>query len=448
MKPNLSSTIYRILFCLLFVFSVNCKTKIDLGKETTLPVLSSLFNNRMLLLLKGTYATDSPLDWSELNGGTGVIYKDHEDNGDGNGGDPAFSVGDLPLAGNLPIFIDIGEVRISSKYTKGLNDLTQIKDALDSRKFWNFIAPNRQVFCTVPYSFDDDTCKQNNGVQRAIEFFNGTGAQYPSNDPSSETWEKEDNPTETAATLNSIGKSFVGRQYYYSGIYFRSLVTGYAKDAGIPITTTTRFDNRLVYGLNIVPRNNYTPGTSAVAKTQIVPKMFPVLYSQKPTQADMEVRDGFDPFILEVRANMKENLMVHSYTTSRNTVVTYVGFSDVFNDHKGEGDTGGNILTRARIIYPETASSLVITGGGGSLRHTFGVFRYAEGDYTTTLPLAATPSKSTAKIKYLNPGSYKLVCLGDVSNIDGFPDTIVAETQFSIPEYPFRATYTVDLPCP
>ncbi|TGN06857.1 LIC11270 family surface protein [Leptospira ilyithenensis] len=447
MRFDLLQVIRYFFLSVFLVLLSDCKTKIDLGKETSLPVLSTLFNNRMLLLLKGTYSTDSPLDWAELNGGLGTIYLDKQDIGDGTGGDPAMSTNDLPLAKDLPIFLDIGEVRISSKYTKGLNDLTQIKDALDSRKFWSFIAPNRQVFCTVPYSFDDDTCKQNNGVQKAYDFFNGIGAQYPSNDPSAETW-GYDNSAETIATLSAVGKSFLGRQYYYSGIYFRSIVTGYAKDAGVPILTSTRFDNRLVYGLNIVPRNNYLPGTSAVAKTQIVPKMFPVLYSQQPTQADMEVRDGFDPYILEIRTNIKENLMVHSYTTSRSTTVTYVGYSDVFNDHNGEGDAGGNLLSRARIIYPETASSLVITGGGGSLRHVFAIFRNTEGNYTTTLPLAATPSKPTAKIKYLNPGSYKLVCLGDVSKIDGFPDTFVAETEFSIPEYPFRSTYTVNLTCP
>jgi hypothetical protein len=306
---------------------------------------------------------------------------------------------------------------------------------LDSTKFWDYIAPNRQVYCTVPYSFDDDTCQQNNGTVKAVEFFNGTGAQYPSNDPSAKT--------ESAG----FGLSTFGRQYYYSGIYFRSIVTGFANDAGVPVTTT-RFDNRQVIGLNIVPRNNYNPGTTSIQKNSIVPKMFPVLYSQLPTQSDMEIREGFDPYILETRINMKENLMLHSYTSARAQTITYVGFSDIFFDHKGEGDAGGSVLSRSRIIYPETASSLVISGGKDSLLHHYGIFRSTETDFTGVLPLAATPARKSARIKYLNTGLYTLVCLGDTAKLDGFPDTVVSQTVFSIPEVPFRQTYNVELSCP
>lgn len=428
------------LFFLFLSFLVlgECKTKIDLGDETKLPVISTLFNNRMLLLLKGTYATDNPLDWSELNNGTGDLYIDSQ----GAGLDPDMTLTGLPKAGNLPIFLDIGEVRLSSKYLKGLNELTQIRDTVDSNKFWDYIAPNRQVFCTVTYSFDNNTCTESNGILKAFDFFSGIGAQFPSNDPSSETlsWEE----------ALAAGQPWLGRDYYYAAIYFRSIVTGFALDAGLPVRG--RFDNRpIVNGLNIVPRNNYVAGTTTAEKSSIVPKLFPALYSQLPTQAvqsDMRIRDGFDPYILEVRVNLKENLMLHSYTSSRSTTVTFVGVSDIFFDHKGEGDAGGNILTRARVIYPEVASSLTISGGGNSLLHYYGIFRFQETDFTNVLPLAATPAKQNAKIKYLNPGTYKVVCLGDLSKRDGYPDTVVRETAFTIPDFPFRQTYNVDLACP
>ncbi|ABZ93066.1 hypothetical protein EHQ92_06230 [Leptospira biflexa] len=432
---------FRLQFSFLLfsiVLFANCKTKLDLGEESTLPVISTLFNNRMLLLLKGTYATDNPLDWSELNNGTGDLYIDTQ----GEGLDPTMTLTNLPKAGNLPIFLDIGEVRISSKYLKGLNELTQIRDTVDSNKFWDYIAPNRQVFCTVTYSFDNNTCTESNGVLKAYDFFNGIGAQFPSNDPSSETrsWEE----------ALAAGQPWLGREYYYAGIYFRSLVTGYALDAGIPVRG--RFDNRpIVNGLNIVPRNNYVAGTSTAEKSSIVPKLFPALFTQLPTQSvqsDMRIRDGFDPYILEVRINLKENLMLHSYTSSRSTTVTYAGVSDIFFDHKGEGDAGGNLLTRARVIYPEVASSLTISGGGNSLLHYYGIFRFQETEFINVLPLAATPAKQSAKIKYLNPGTYKVVCLGDLSKRDGYPDTVVRETAFTIPDYPFRQTYNVDLACP
>lgn len=432
----MKSPYLQLLFILLNVFVVmGCKTKLDLGEESKLPVISTLFNNRMLLLLKGTYATDNPLDWSELNSGTGDLYVDAQ----GEGLDPTMTLVNRPKAGSIPIFLDIGEVRISSKYLKGLNELTQIRDTVDSNKFWDYIAPNRQVFCTVTYSFDNNTCTESNGILKASDFFNGIGAQFPSNDPSSQT--------ESWQSALLTGQPWLGRQYYYAAIYFRSLVTGYALDAGLPVTG--RFDNRpIVNGLNIVPRNNYVAGTTSSAKSTIVPKMFPALYTQLPTQGDMQIRDGFDPYILEVRINLKENLMLHSYVTSRSTTVTYVGVSDIFFDHKGEGDAGGNILTRARVIYPETASSLTISGGGNSLLHYYGIFRLQETEFLNVLPLAATPAKQNAKIKYLNPGNYKAVCLGDLTKQDGYPDTVVRETTFNIPEYPFRQTYNVDLTCP
>ncbi|TGM72992.1 hypothetical protein EHR01_17400 [Leptospira mtsangambouensis] len=429
-----SSLKLLVLFFNVLIF-IHCKTKLDLGEESKLPVISTLFNHRMLLLLKGTYATDNPLDWAELNNGTGNLYVDAQ----GEGLDPTMTLVNQPKAGNVPIFLDIGEVRISSKYLKGLNELTQIRDTVDSNKFWDYIAPNRQVFCTVTYSFDNNTCTESNGILKASDFFNGIGAQFPSNDPSSQT--------ESWESALITGQPWLGRQYYYAAIYFRSLVTGYALDAGIPVTG--RFDNRpIVNGLNIVPRNNYVAGTTSAAKSSIVPKMFPALYTQLPTQADMQIRDGFDPYILEVRINLKENLMLHSYLTSRSTVVTYVGVSDIFFDHKGEGDAGGNILTRARVIYPETASSLTISGGGNSLLHYYGIFRSQETEFINVLPLAATPAKQGAKIKYLNPGTYKAVCLGDLTKQDGYPDTVVRETTFNIPEYPFRQTYNIDLTCP
>lgn len=432
----MKSSYLLILFLVLNIsINTNCKTKLDLGEESVLPVISTLFNNRMLLLLKGTYATDNPLDWSELNNGTGDLYVDTQ----GEGLDPTMTLVNQPKLGNIPIFLDIGEVRISSKYVKGLNELTQIRDTVDSNKFWDYIAPNRQVFCTVTYSFDNNTCTESNGILKAYDFFSGIGAQFPSNDPSSQT--------ESWESSLATGQPWIGRQYYYAAIYFRSLVTGYALDAGVPVTG--RFDNRpIVNGLNIVPRNNYVAGTTSSAKSTIVPKMFPTLYTQLPTQSDMQIRDGFDPYILEVRINLKENLMLHSYLTSRSTVVTYIGVSDIFFDHKGEGDAGGNILTRARIIYPETASSLTISGGGNSLLHYYGIFRSQETDFVNVLPLAATPAKQGAKIRYLNPGTYKAVCLGDLLKRDGYPDTVVRETTFNIPEYPFRQTYNVDLTCP
>lgn len=202
----------------------NCRrSEADRIDQTRNPVLSTLFNRRMLLLLKGTYSTDNPLQFSETNNGTGNIYLDDQ----GDGGDRTFDLVGLPSAQNLPIFLDIGEVRISSKFTTGINNLTQIRDPAQSQKFWDFIANERRVFCTVPYSLETDSCTEDNGIQKANDFFSGVGAQYPSNDPSSETISCS-NPeffVECAARGFGPGTT-LGRQYYYTGVYFRSILTG------------------------------------------------------------------------------------------------------------------------------------------------------------------------------------------------------------------------------
>lgn len=53
----------------------------------------------MLLLLKGTYATDSPIAFADYNNGTGLLYQDTQDAGAG--GDPAFDLFALPTATSL-----------------------------------------------------------------------------------------------------------------------------------------------------------------------------------------------------------------------------------------------------------------------------------------------------------------------------------------------------------
>jgi hypothetical protein len=399
----------------------------------------------MLLLLKGTYATDAPIQFNDYNNGTGALYVD--DSGSDIG--PDHNLSGVPSAGNLPIFIDIGEIRVSSNFQKGFNDLSQIRDPKDSEKFWDFIATERQVYCTSPYSLEEDTCIKTDGLFKSQEFFNGNGAIFPSNDPSAQTISCADPEyfAQCAALGYDISKSF-GIQYWYTGIYFRALVTGWAMQNGAPLIDSARFDNRRVPGLNIVPRNNYLPGTSDVEKQEIIPKMFPLLYSVQGGQRDMQIRGGFDPYILEVRMNMKENLMVHTVNRTGSVQQSLVSFSDAIYNNKGEPDIGGNLLLRSRIIYPEFAASLRITGGTGNLKYYYAVYHSDEVETRKQLPLAATPARPDASIKYLNNGTYKLYCIGDTQRVDGYPDTIVSSTEFVVSDVDRRKTLPIELPCP
>jgi hypothetical protein len=405
------------IFIIYFFFFLNCTKDISNVKYTALPVLSSLFNSRMLLLIKATYATDNPLEFIEIN--SNQIYKDSDD--------VSLDVSGLPALSNLPIYIDFGELRISSKYEpRGLEALESVRD---SKRFWDFIAPQRQVYCSQPYTLFSNTCDTDQGLARFSEFMTGSGAKYPSNDPTSDA------------------KGFDGTQYYHAGVYIRSFVTGYAIEGGI-IKTNTRFDNREVIGSNIIPRNSYKPGSSDIEKQTLTPLMYPVFYTVGEGHKDMTIRPGFDPYIIEMRINIKENMMVHSWTNFTGNIQTIVGFSDWRSNHKSEVDMGGNILLRSRVIYPETSSTLNITGGTRSLTSYYALYRAEETDFKNQLPLAATPVKgSTANIKYIHGGSYRLRCIQDVTPLDGYPETSIREITFTVTDE-IRQNINVDLTCP
>ncbi len=436
------------LFVFLF-FQLNCSNgsasvsgKTSIGKYAGVPyaVLSSLFNNRMLLLLKGTYATDSPISFADYNNGTGLLYQDNQDTGAG--GDPAFDLYGLPTAAGLNFFMDIGEIRISSKYQQSAVGLDYgVTTVAASKKYWDFIATKRQVYCSLPYSLSVNSCTLTSKLSPALinQFFNGDGVQFPSNDP-------------TATLPGGHGEGplvALSTKYYASGIYFRNLVTGWARENG-GLITNTFFDNNLILsgGVNIVPRNNYVPGTTDANKSITTPFMFPIFHALQTGQDDMQIRGGADPYILEVRMNLKENLMVHSYTTPLGYVRTFIGISDWRYAHSGEIDSGGNIQSRSRIIYPETASTLQISGGTRSLRHYYNIFRESETEYFKELPLVSIPvQQGTSKIKYIHEGRYRLQCVGDTAKVDGYPDTIVRETIIAVPGEP-RQTVNVNLTCP
>ncbi|MEI7013820.1 LIC11270 family surface protein [Leptospira licerasiae] len=415
----------RLLYLssILLAFVSDCKVGHWEGNATDNPVISTLFNSRMLLLMKGTYATDSPLEFSEYNNGTGDVYEDPS-------GDPTFNTAGLPKMANLPIYIDIGEIRISSKYQDGLNNLSQIRTVAAAKAFWDNVAPNREVYCTQPYTLNANTCRSLNGEFKMIQFLNGEGAEFPSNDPTSGT------------------NSGLASQYYYTGTYIRSLVTGWGNSPGVDLTKVTFFDNYGVYGFNIVPRLAYAAGATDKSG---YPLVFPLLYSVQPGEADMDFKPGFEPYIFEVRMNLKENLMLHSIKAADgSTAATLISISDWKVNHQGQTDMGGGILSRSRTIYPSGASSLAITGGSGNLTHYFAVFRENETNVTSKLPLAATPARSgTVKIKYINPGTHKLYCLADTGNLDGFPDTIVGTPlTFSVPENGNMSTISLSYSCP
>ena len=392
-----------ILAGILFMGS-NCSSGDD-------ALLSALINSRMVLILKGTYATDRPLDFAQINGNT--LFLDNDA--------PSTEVLDtagVPAYSELPIYLDIGEIRLS---TKGyLSNLYEIDTDRDAKEFWDVASTTRQVYCSQFYATvaANDSCLDTGGIINYLEFFNGVGALYPSRD---------------------IGPG----GYTHAGVFMRSFFTGFAKREGvIPLG---RFDNNDVSGTDVLPLLNYDAGVDAAVKAALPPQWFPLHHVTYPGQQDsMQVYNGYASLVLEIRTNIKENLMLHSFPDAAGEYFTVVGISDWRVEHTGQFDMGGNALTRARLFYPYYTGNIQVTGGTESTRHYYAVYYVNECvDQTGSivcnkdldlLPLAATPVRNGGDnvMTELLPGEYVLQCRYDEVH-DGYPEKVLSEIRFSMP---------------
>lgn len=369
------------------------------------PVLNLLTNNRMIVILKGTYASDAPLDFSEINGNQLFI----------DGDDGAVDTGGLPAYSNLPIYIDIGEIRLSSK-SMG-QDLNIIQNSEDSRRFWDVLTTERQVYCSQAYTidFDNNSCVKTGGMINFVEFMNGRGALYPSRDVGPGT-------------------------YFHAGVFVRSLVTGYAKTDGT--ASEARFDNNdLLNAADVAVLASYDPDTDDLVSQLNPPQFFPLHHKELAGQQTMNVEDAYAPLVLELRFNIKENLMVHAFTNDNAQRRTVVAFSDWRQAHAGQTKMGGNVLLKARMFYPDFVSEVHISGGTTSTRHYYALYINSTCDpaaspfpcdYNDTLPLAATPVRNGTNIlRNITSGRYLLQCRYDAVH-DGYPEAILGETTFDI----------------
>ncbi|MBU42407.1 MAG: hypothetical protein CMN76_04250 [Spirochaetaceae bacterium] len=388
----------------LILAGANCSSGDD-------PLLSALINNRMVVILKGTYATDRPLDFAQINNNTLFVDDDAPTT-------EVLDTGGVPAYNQLPIYLDIGEVRLS---TKGyLSNLYDIDSDRDVEEFWDVVSTTRQVYCSQLYAAvaANDSCSDTGGLINYIEFFNGVGALYPSRD---------------------VGPG----GYTHAGVFMRSFFTGFAKREGVvPIG---RFDNNDVSGTDVLPLLNYDAGVDAAVKAALPPQWFPLHHITYPGQQDsMQVFNGYASLVLEVRTNIKENLMLHSFPDAQGEYFTIVGISDWRVEHTGQFDMGGNALTRARLFYPDYTGNVQVTGGTESTRHYYAIY-YAHECIDQTgavicnkdrdlLPLAATPVRNGGDnvMTELGPGQYVLQCRYDAVH-DGYPEEVLSEIRFDLP---------------
>ena len=361
------------------------------------PLLSYLLNQRMTLVLKGTYATDNPLSCSQINSGS--IFQNDKGNLD---------VGSLPSYCDLPIYIDFGEVRLSTR--NPFDPLISVTNNDAAIKFWDVATADRQVYCSQLYGLDpeNDSCRDTGGLAWYQEFMNGNGAIYPSRD---------------------VGPGV----YLHAGIFIRAIATGYARDDGNVVVD--RFDNNEIIGQNILQNVNYDPGIDTASKQIQVPQFFPLHHIVNLGQESTLVLDNtYTPAVLEIRSNLLENLMVHSYQNASGRDQTIVAFSDWRREHDNEFDMGGNVLTRGRIYYPELSKDVVVSGGveNSSIRHYYALYVLNEDNKTDQLPIAATPVRNGSnRLRDLMPGPYVLQCRYDCQH-DGYPEEIISETTFQL----------------
>lgn len=398
------------LCSLVIVFLVLVMSGVGCGNNNGDALLSRLLNSRMKLILKGTYASDRPLNFSEINGNQ--LFHDADD---------TLETAAAPTYDNLPIYLDIGEVRLSTKAF--LQGLEQIQDSEDSADFWDVFSRERQVYCSRPYAtdFDNDSCFNTGGLINYIEFMNGRGALFPTRDVGPGT-------------------------YLHAGVYIRGFVTGYARASGALVET--RFDNnRILDSQNVAPLMNYEAGTDAVQQQILAPQFFPlhhkVVWGQQPY---MHVDNSFFPLIVEIRFNIKENLMLHSFSDANSLKRTVVGISDWRVGHADQVDMGGNVLTRTRMFYPDFVRDVRISGGTASTRHYYAVYVLNEcadlnGDpgckLEDQLPMAATPVRSGSDniLANMSAGFYRLECRYDEVH-DGYPEKLLGHVALEVPVGP------------
>ncbi len=396
-----------------------------------LPLISTLINSRMVVILKGTYATDAPLNFNQINGDT--IFRDSDD-AIGNIGDPV-TTGCLPFAdpacmprySQLPIYIDIGEIRLSSRNPLD-EDLTQVQNQEQSEEFWDVVSTERQVYCSQLYSIDfgEDACFQTGGLINFQEFMNGRGAVYPSRDIGSEV-------------------------YLHAGVFVRAFATGWGFVNGA--LAEDRFDNRDIIGSNVIPLLNYDPNEDEVIQSLIAPDWFPLHHTIQLGQEPTLYKDfANNALVLEIRSNIKENMMLHSFQNANDETQSVVTMSDWRRNHDDSFDDrginmGGSVLTRARMFYPAVTNTMIIDGGVESTRHYYAVYITNEQDQGDQLPYAATPvrSGSNNSLANLMPLPYTVQCRYDCRH-DGYPEVVLSSSETIFTNNGPGVVY-INLPC-
>jgi len=372
------------------------------------PLLSDLYNNRITLVLKGTYESNTPYGWNTS------VYTD-----DSLASYTGAIATSTPLQSNVSLYLDIADIRLSTGTGKPANVAPQ--------DYWTYFTPKREVFCSNNYangnlSYKILSCYNDNGDQNYLDLFS-SGFTFPAVDVPQTT-------------------------YKHMAIFFRKVIAGPAiaySDAASngPTTQTTTFDNRFLDGINLM---------DSIVQYDLsdTTKATPLLFPLQRTDLLLEIPPGRDPYVMEVRIFLKNLLMKHVIQhnggVSTAGPLTFVGPSDwklnhASTDLTGAYQMGGNIAFTARIYDPANVGNLKIVDNWNTAAYSSGAY-YAvlpTGTIynTNTLPYAATSvGAGGGTITNLPPGSYDIYRTCDkkqwqsggfvaVDGKDGYPETVV-----------------------
>ena len=371
------------------------------------PVISDFGNDRMTLILKGTYESNSPYDWdtnintseSISTGYAGEVFDYQEASAD------------------IGFYLDIANIRIGRK--------NGIPRGTSQMEYWELFAENRIVLCDSNKDIIGNNlvnCDFGNGTYKLNQFFN-EGLEYPASDI----------PTGV---------------FKHIGVYFRKFVTfpavlytpTYTQDKVL----TSIFDNRTVYGYDLNARIlQYRDSDSR--------ENHPLMIPLENTDLNLKVKDSFEPYVLEIRIFIKNMMVKHAIKFGTETTserpLTFIGPADWRYNHDYSNRTnsfhlGDHLLMTARVYEPDNVGSLKITEAAstpaGTATEYYAIVKAGETLNSSTLPYAATSITTVGvdgegTIENLPPGSYRVYKTCDLNyrdsaglqgGNDGYPETI------------------------
>lgn len=442
-KPGFRKIIYWMLTAHLIVLSSCNKT----------PLFDELYEDRMLLFMKGTYSTNGPKDFNAYLADTASNPDAIDDSitivdSSGNA--------DLTLEPLDSIRFDFAQIGVINS-SKGDFDIDEdnVQKLSDYRQLFffkfnnnpNFIAGelyNSYDLADPALTEEDKRRKINDSTLKNSQFFNdvGYGVSLKGDDVKPGEYNKFRMFVRRIITSNSKSFQKIGDGADYSVSFLGA--------------TTSTYDNNQVTGSEISKYYRY-PGGEIGSPT--VNYLFPYTF----TKSFILTSEG--PLHIEFRFAAKNNMKVFESSAYSglvgNVFERFWSFSDISNNFKSDTQTMlGNFMIVLHIYNPETAgtitgsiSSNYLTGGDLNSDTYVAVVQSGSAAPTNYIPDMGTGTAANGIYTVTNvlPGAYDVYLMRDINSVgdnqenkrDGFPETSVfGPVTVNVPE---KGTATANL---